>query len=625
MTLTTAPRVSVIVPNFNYGRFLRERLSSLFGQTFRDLEVIVIDDASTDDSREAIAEFAAEPRLRTRFFETNGGHAYRRWNDGASMAAGEYLVFAGADDTCEPTLVETLVRTLDTHPRVGLAYTRSWTIDAAGAKGALIPAHARWSESFVTSAEEELPFLLDQKTIPTASAVMIRRALFDACGGFDESFTLAADHMLWARALRAADVAYVARPLNAFRAHDDTVRARTPREVVVLERYRLMAYVFEAFDVSPDARDGVRERLARNWADAALAARGRRLDLGRAIYAAAGRIDPAIRSRLARLLIGRAADAWRRRVRDLLGLARGRRILQRYSHHYRRAQAAFRQSSVETTPAIGPRQVGVQVVAPGSGGIIRLPADFSSRVDRVAAAAAAALDDSSRCRFVPPVRSGPMTANTREIAEVARGEVITIQLLDPLPLDGLRELGEPIVDEIERRIYGSFVLVDRVYVYRSPVSRQTPMRSWLWHYDNHPREMLKVMVYLTDVDEASAPFEYLRDAATGQPVPGRPLAPTHGTSRVPIADVSRLQAAGARPERVTGPRGTVLLFDDNVIHRATLAASRHRDVLVLQLRPATFRAEPRFDPRWTGSFPHRGFNVDPADLLPHLADYKEPA
>jgi len=205
---------------------------------------------------------------------------------------------------------------------------------------------------------------------------------------------------------------------------------------------------------------------------------------------------------------------------------------------------------------------------------------------------------------------------TAALPEVINREVITIQLLDPLSLDGLPDLCEPLLDEIERTHYASFTLVDKVYVYRSPISEQTPRASWLWHYDNHPREMIKVMIYLTDVDEGTAPFEFLRERGSQRPAVGAPLAPLHWHSRVPPDQVDRYLAGGYETHLATGPRGTVVVFDDNVIHRGTLAQTGHRDVLVLQLRPATFRARPRIDPRWTGSFLHCDVNADPAELAP---------
>jgi hypothetical protein len=130
--------------------------------------------------------------------------------------------------------------------------------------------------------------------------------------------------------------------------------------------------------------------------------------------------------------------------------------------------------------------------------------------------------------------------------------------------------------------------------------------------------MLKVMVYLSDVDEDSAPFEYLRHRDSGRPVYGAPLAPMHHHSRIAPGVVDGYLANGHETHRVTGPRGTVIVFDDNVIHRATLARSAARDVVVCQVRPVLFEARPRIDSQWTGSFQHHNVNRSPYDLAPLL-------
>ncbi|HYE84979.1 MAG TPA: phytanoyl-CoA dioxygenase family protein, partial [Vicinamibacterales bacterium] len=153
-------------------------------------------------------------------------------------------------------------------------------------------------------------------------------------------------------------------------------------------------------------------------------------------------------------------------------------------------------------------------------------------------------------------------------------------------------------------------------VYRSPVSRQAARQSWLWHFDNHPREMLKVMVYLTDVNTGTAPFEFIRDRPGGRARLGTPLRPKLGDSRVPAALVDQWISEGAERVQVTGRRGTVLIFDDNVVHRGTLASTGHRDVVVFQLRPAAFKPVAPIDPAWTGSFPHHDYHFDPWLLTP---------
>ena len=122
------------------------------------------------------------------------------------------------------------------------------------------------------------------------------------------------------------------------------------------------------------------------------------------------------------------------------------------------------------------------------------------------------------------------------------------------------------------------------------------------------------MIYLTDVDAETGPFEYGREGKTQRPIMGGPVAPLYGDSRIPEKALKDYLARGFEPYRVIGPRGTMILFDDNVLHRATVPSRGYRDVLMFQIRPSTSRRRPCVDPRWTGSFQHAPFNADPTDV-----------
>src|SRR5262249_12460973 len=188
------PRVSIVLPNWNYARYLDERIQSLLQQTYHDLELIIVDDASTDWSRAVIAQYTADPRVRTCFFDQNSGSVYQRWNDGARLARGEYLLIAGADDCCQPTQIERLAALLDQHPNVGLAHCHSLIIDADGmttdntAAWAATIDPVRWTTDHVDDGKHACHYLIQSDAaIPNASAVLMRRRVFEEVGGFDTS------------------------------------------------------------------------------------------------------------------------------------------------------------------------------------------------------------------------------------------------------------------------------------------------------------------------------------------------------------------------------------------------------------------------------------------------------
>jgi hypothetical protein len=309
-----------------------------------------------------------------------------------------------------------------------------------------------------------------------------------------------------------------------------------------------------------------------------------------------------------------------KRIRTPLGSAwsrvgryrRARRILRDYARHYREARAIFRAGGNGSEPMVRSIvAVGVRVLFPRAvDNLIELPSNYLDLIGRIHDDVGRRLAKTRECLFFPPLTSEPISERTEDVLAARGKETIAVRLKYYLDIDGLEELCVSVLGEVERRVYRSYALVEKVYVYRSPVSHQRLQVSWLWHFDEHPREMLKVLIYLTNVDEGSAPFEYLCAPGRSTSVLGA-RTPFYGESRVREDRIKGYLRQGLVTRKVTGPRGTMILFDDNAIHRGTLAERAHRDVLVLQIRPSCFKARPYIDPRWTGSFEHRDFSPDP--------------
>jgi hypothetical protein len=317
-----------------------------------------------------------------------------------------------------------------------------------------------------------------------------------------------------------------------------------------------------------------------------------------------------------------ASSTVKRLLRPLYGppraafqYVRAARINRAYEAQYRQARRVYAASNGGAAVPLPPlADIGVRyLTGPDAPAFMRLPADWAQQVDALAADADRRFARTDECLFLPRVDRTTLPELTRDVPAVQSGQVISLQLRRPLDLDGLERLARTLLPPIEEHLFGTFVIADKVYAYRNLVGRQQAQVSWLWHYDNHPTPVMKVMVFLTDVDEGRAPLEYVRHAATKKPLifKTRPLV---GNSRVPPREVDAKLAAGYEVAQAIGPKGTILLFDDNVLHRATLARRAHRDIVVLQIRPATFRPERYIDPRWTGTFEHVDFNERPGDF-----------
>src|ERR1035438_10369906 len=121
-------KVSVVIPNYNHSRFLPRRIDSVLKQSFRDFELVLLDDCSTDDSRSILSKYADDPRVRIEFNEVNSGSPFKQWNKGVELALGEYVWIAESDDYADERLLEKLVARLDAEPKAAFAYCRSWRV-----------------------------------------------------------------------------------------------------------------------------------------------------------------------------------------------------------------------------------------------------------------------------------------------------------------------------------------------------------------------------------------------------------------------------------------------------------------------------------------------------------------
>lgn len=267
------PKVSVIIPNYNHAPYLEKRIQSILEQTYQDFEIIFLDDASTDNSREVFAQFADHPKIRAIFNEKNSGSPFKQWNKGVKDSSGHYIWLAESDDYNDPKFLETLVPILDNHPQVGLAYCQSWQVDSQGHQ--LDTLHhwtndlskERWRTDYLNSGLDECKNYLSIKNIiPNASAVLFKKFLFEKIGYAEESMFLCGDWITWIRLLMQSDIAYLAEPLNYFRFHNSSVRSKSVLEGKdIFERMKLFDFLCQELDLSPEIKQMMTDTLMREW------------------------------------------------------------------------------------------------------------------------------------------------------------------------------------------------------------------------------------------------------------------------------------------------------------------------------------------------------------------------
>jgi hypothetical protein len=213
------PRVTFIVPCYNYGRYVVQAIDSLLGQTFEALEVIVINDASPDDTAPVLARYADNPRVRVVHHEQNQGHL-RTYNEGIAMARGEFIGILSADDYCtSPDALRRQVAVFDANPVVGMVYTGHLLVEEGGATTRVLPS----PHDSVRVGLDEFRRLLWGNDVPH-SGTLLRAAVQAELGPYDMRLPHTGDWDMWLRTAAKHDVGYIAEPLFAYRMHRKNMR-----------------------------------------------------------------------------------------------------------------------------------------------------------------------------------------------------------------------------------------------------------------------------------------------------------------------------------------------------------------------------------------------------------------
>lgn len=279
------PLVSVIVPNYNHARFLRQRIDTILAQTFQDFELILLDDCSTDDSRSILSSYAADRHVSAvEFNSVNSGSTFKQWNKGMRLTRGEYIWIAESDDYAEPHFLERLVPVLDSKPPVVLASCRSWRVDADGQLERYADSHSPRLAHYATGAEVDgkeqcRDHVVDFSGVWSTSSVLFRASVYRSVGGADETLRFSGDSKTWAAMAQTGRIAFLSEPLNFHRVHIVTVTARSDSDALLhAEHLQVVRWLLANVTPTDAAREELNETLRWFWAPAVTV---RNLPLGR--------------------------------------------------------------------------------------------------------------------------------------------------------------------------------------------------------------------------------------------------------------------------------------------------------------------------------------------------------
>lgn len=239
-------------------------MDSIFSQTYGDYEIILLDDASTDESAEMLKEYAKNPKVSSLTINgQNTGKPFLQWKRGIEKAKGEYIWIAEADDKAEPLFLQRCVEALDNNPNAVLAFTGSKTIDENGNPGKID--YDAWPARHQKRALHKATFVFNGSRYAThnqiwcnrvynASGTVFRKAAFDGDPDFDACYPMrnVGDHLFWTILMKKGDVIEIYEKLNRFRRHSISQSAQgiqhgAIQPYVYYEQIDVMNYIFNTF------------------------------------------------------------------------------------------------------------------------------------------------------------------------------------------------------------------------------------------------------------------------------------------------------------------------------------------------------------------------------------------
>jgi glycosyltransferase involved in cell wall biosynthesis len=222
--------VSIIVPNFNHATFLEKRLKSIFDQDFLDFELIILDDASIDNS-DVVIKTLIQDKLNITYIKNtiNSGSTFRQWNKGISIAKGKYIWIAESDDYSENNFLSTLTPYLEENFNVSLVYCQSNLVSERSITSNIL----NWTDDlskdlwlndfFLQGKDAVVKYWIHKNILINASSAVFRKDVYLKYATGNYNFKLCGDWYSWINLMREHNLVFCSKSLNYYRRHENTV------------------------------------------------------------------------------------------------------------------------------------------------------------------------------------------------------------------------------------------------------------------------------------------------------------------------------------------------------------------------------------------------------------------
>lgn len=266
--------ITVIIPNYNHAPYLKERIESILNQTCQDIEIIILDDASTDNSKTIIEQYRDHPKVKEIIYNTrNSGSTFRQWKKGIDCAKGEYIWIAESDDSADPGFLEAIINCFEKNDDTGLVFTQSFRYNSKGEITGNWSFHTSgmndhlWQNNFTMNGPDFIKsYMFYKNAIPNASAVVFKKSVYERAGGLNTDFKINGDWFLYTRILAISGIGFISEPLSYFREHDNQGSSKNIREGNnVKEYYDLIRYWKKQFKLNKSEIDPMLESAFNIW------------------------------------------------------------------------------------------------------------------------------------------------------------------------------------------------------------------------------------------------------------------------------------------------------------------------------------------------------------------------
>jgi len=250
------PLVSIVFTSYNHKEFLEQALNSLISQTYSNFEIIIVDDCSTDGSQEILKQYEFHPNIHLNLNKQNSGSYVKASNLGASLAKGDYLLFAQCDDFAEPKQVERLMQPLLKYQDIGVSFCRSNMIDkdgiVLGTDFDVRESSFKKNHEFdgKISGQMMRKYLSKSCVIPNLSAAIIRASLYRKVGCLSPKYLVVADWAFWLALSENCNFYYTSEILNNFRQHNTTIRSTIKIKKQIIELYEVFYHHISEYKIS---------------------------------------------------------------------------------------------------------------------------------------------------------------------------------------------------------------------------------------------------------------------------------------------------------------------------------------------------------------------------------------